>query len=44
MKKQSIVSRLFAVLMAILMVCTVVPDASVSYASDAKTTTAAAST
>ena len=44
MKKQSIVSRLFAVLMAILMVCTVVPAASVSYVSAAKTTTAAAST
>lgn len=41
MKKQSMFSRLFAVLMAILMVCTVVPAASFSYAAAAKTTASA---
>ena len=41
MKKQSMFSRLFAVLMAVLMVCTVVPAASFSYAAAAKTTTTA---
>ena len=41
MKKQSMFSRLFAVLMAILMVCTVVPAASFSYAAAAKTSTSA---
>ena len=41
MKKQSMFSRLFAVLMAVLMVCTVVPAASFSYAAAAKTSTSA---
>ena len=44
MKKQSMFSRLFAVLMAVMMVCTVVPASSFSFAYAAQTTTSATAT